>query len=356
MRKFNLVCERNKTSYGYHASYTAHYLKKAGHDVRIVPIFGRGSEIDQIFAKDEFDWRFHKDSPSLMIWHQDNLTKFVGDGPRVAFSAFELETLSEREVFSMRYPDVMIVPSEWAANICRQHRVWAVSCPLGFEPRIFSPKEEEMVPTPHTIFGNFGKWETRKGHDILIDAFNAAFEKDDDVILAMMPHNMFLNATQVNYWESKYKNSKLGSKIQIIPRLDTQLDVSNVMRQIHCGVFPARAEGWNLEALECMALGKEIIVTNCTGHTAFVDDSCRLIDMPDVFERAEDGVFFDGRSVWREFGRASFDQLVEHLRSVHKNRYDRKPNVKATERAFNFTWEKSVQKLTERIPHFRAGE
>jgi glycosyltransferase involved in cell wall biosynthesis len=347
--KLNLVCERNKTSYGYHASYTAHYLLKKGHDVREVSIFGRDNPIDHIFHKDTMSREFHYDSPSLMIWHQDNLTKFVGSGEKFAFTAFELETLSSTEVHSMRYPDLLLVPSEWAVSVCKAHNVRALSCPLGFEPSIFSPKEEEMAPSEVTIFGNFGKWEVRKGHDILIDAFNAAFDKEDNVILAMMPHNFFLSQEQTEAWHSKYLKSKLGSKIRIIPRMDTQFDVSNVMRQIHCAVFPARAEGWNLEALECMALGKDVIITDCTGHKEFIDDSCKLIDMPDIFERAEDGVFFNGRSHWRKFEKDSFDQLVNHLRVVHKNRLDRKQNVKAINKANEFTWEKSISKLEQRI-------
>ena len=36
-----------------------------------------------------------------------------------------------------------------------------------------------------------------------------------------------------------------------------------------CGLFPARAEGWNLELLEMMACGKQVIATNYSAHTEF---------------------------------------------------------------------------------------
>lgn len=349
MKQLNLVCERNRTSYGYHACYTAKYLCKAGVDVATIPIIPyRPQDPDPMFT-DEVVKPFHHDADCLKIWHQHDLAGHTGRGNYFAFSAFELEDLNDQEIYNMKYPDIMLVPTKWAVNVCAASNVRAYACPLGYEPELFSPKEGEMDPSDWTVFGNFGKWEVRKGHDILIDAFNAAFEKDDNVTLAMMPHNFFIREEGNKQWADKYLRSKLGSKIEIIPRMDTQKDVSNVMRQIHCAVFPARAEGWNLEALECMALGKDVIITNCTGHTEFVDNSCRLIDMPDEFERAYDGVFFHGVSRWRRFGKQSFEQLVEHLRAVHKNRGNRKLNNAAINRASEFTWEKSINVLQEKI-------
>ena len=76
-----------------------------------------------------------------------------------------------------------------------------------------------------------------------------------------------------------YKGSGLGNKIRMIPRQKTQNDVYNIMIQTDCGVFPARAEGWNLELLEMMACGKQVIATNYSAHTEFCNpDNCRLIN------------------------------------------------------------------------------
>ena len=165
----------------------------------------------------------------------------------------------------------------------------------------------------------------------------------------MMPTNGFLNPEQTRAWQRMYLESKLVDKVQIVPRVNTHQDVFNIMRQVDCAVFPARAEGWNMEALEMMGCGKEVIITNCTGHTGFIDDSCRKIDMPEEFEAAYDGVFFGGFSKWRKFTKNSFDQLVEHMRNVHRSRVDLKLNQLAVNRADQFTWEKSTNVLAKEI-------
>lgn len=348
--KLNLSAPINKTSFGYWACYTLKYLKNLDCDIRLLPIGNRPDPENQFIqtvreALSHEDFFFY-DSTCLKIWHPFDFTGMTGKY-NIGCTVFELEDLSQREAYSLKYLDKVIVPTKWAADVCLKSGISASVVPLGYEPSLFT--ETENNPSDETIFANFGKWEIRKGHDILIKAFNAAFEKDDNVSLVMMPHNFFLNQSQIRAWEKMYKESKLGEKIQIIPRLENQEDVFNVMKQVNCGVFPARAEGWNLEALELMGCGKDVIITNCTGHTEFVDESCQIIKMKEEFETAFDDVFFKGFSKWRSFSEDSFDQLVEKLRFVHNNRNNRSTNHAAINRAQNFTWEKSIVKLLEEI-------
>ena len=344
-KQLNFTFQYNKTSFGYHGAYTLKHLLTKGWDVRYIPVIsGTKAEVDAGFPQPRYP--FHRKAPSLRLWHPNDMAGFTGE-PKIGFTVFELEDLSQVEEHNLLYPDKVVVPTRWAADICEKHGIKASVVPLGYDPSIFLPSPPE--PGTHTIFGNFGKWEIRKGHDVLIKAFNAAFEKDDEVTLVMMPTNHFLNREQIRAWERMYKESKLGDLIQIIPRVNTHLDVFNIMKQVDCAVFPARAEGWNMEALEMMGCGKEVIITNCTGHTGFVNESCHLVDMKDEFETAYDGVFFSGFSKWRKFTQDSFDQLVEHMRNVHRGRSDLKLNQAAIDRASKFTWELSTNVLAEEI-------
>jgi glycosyltransferase involved in cell wall biosynthesis len=338
----NFTFGYNSTSFGLHGSYTLKYLLKLGWDVRHVPI----GQTQHEPSFPEANTKFHHKAPSLRLWHPNDMAAFTGE-PKIAFTVFELEDLSDIEAHNLLYPDKVVVPTQWAADVCAKSGIKASVVPLGYDPNIFQP----VAPTEssHTIFGNFGKWEIRKGHDVLIKAFNAAFEKDDEVTLVMMPTNRFLSPEQTRAWQRMYLESKLGDKVQIVPRVNTHQDVYNIMKQVDCAVFPARAEGWNMEALEMMACGKEVIITNCTGHTGFVNESCRLIDMKDEFDIAYDGVFFGGFSKWRKFTQDSFDQLVEHMRNVHRLRSDLLLNKAAVDQASKFSWELSTNVLAKEI-------
>ena len=122
-----------------------------------------------------------------------------------------------------------------------------------------------------TVFLNVGKWEVRKGHDILAEAFGKAFARKDDVRLVLLTHNPFYSAEESRQWTDAYRNSPLGEKIQVLEdRLPSQRDVAQVMARADCGVFPFRAEGWNLDLAEMMAMGKNVIATDYSAPTEYL--------------------------------------------------------------------------------------
>ena len=74
------------------------------------------------------------------------------------------------------------------------------------------------------------------------------------------------------------------------------------MSKADCGIFPSRAEGWNLDMLEMMALNKSIITTNYSAHTEFCNkDNSFLIDISET-EPANDGKWFFGQGNWAKIG------------------------------------------------------
>lgn len=355
--KLNLNCPINTTSYGYVSSFFLRELSSKC-DIRHIPIHDNHPDDELLPLLKQYlgRWDFHHDAACLRIWHQHELTTFYGNGPKIGFPIFELESFSPQEIHSLTYPDALFVCSKWAKSVLESNNINNVYVtPLGYDDTIFVPDFTEKRDV--TVFGNFGKFEIRKGHDVLIEAFNAAFEKDDDVLLAMMPTNLFLTKEEANSWINKYKQCKLSDKVQIIPRVRTQRMVYNIMSQIDCGVFPARAEGWNLEALECLACGKHLIITDCTGHTEFAnEENSRLIKMESGFEKAIDNKFFNGHSIWRSFGRNEFDQLVNHLREVHKSNKEGslKSNVVGANSVKQFSWRNSGQTLFNTIKKFNG--
>jgi glycosyltransferase involved in cell wall biosynthesis len=119
------------------------------------------------------------------------------------------------------------------------------------------------------------------------------------------------------------------------------------MRQVDCGVFPARAEGWNLELLELLSCGKHVITTDYSGHTEFVDRNNAKIVEIDSLEVAEDGIWFHRQGEWAELGQRQLDQTVDHMRYIHKQKQENGPqiNLAGIETASKFSWENTVERI-----------
>ena len=290
--------------------------------------------------------------PSVKMWHQNDVHTHIGKGKHIGFPIFELTEFSEEEKLSMSHCDTLFACSQWAKQILIEQGFCPVHVvPLGVDIEIFKPTTPRN--DDKTVFFNCGKWEVRKGHDVLIECFNAAFEPRDNVELWMMCDNPFIGKMN-EQWQNLYKNSKLGHKIKFIPRQNTHEDVYNIMRRVDCGVFPARAEGWNLELLEMMACGKDVIATNITAHTEFCNkDNCYLVDI-DELEQAHDGVFFSGEyGEWASLNDSAKSQLIEHMRTVHgvkEQHTNHMPdevgrNWAGVKTANKFTWENSAKEI-----------
>ena len=329
------------------------------------PHASRQDDIDAVKKGLETAKNFDPKATCVKIWHQNQMAERIGSGKFIGFPIFELDTFTDLEKHHLMACDELFVCSQWAKDVVLtevyptpvghdlfEDRVHVV--PLGVDTEIFKP---QVSRKGKTIFFNCGKWEKRKGHDILLECFNRAFKSDDNVELWMMCHNPFIGEHNQG-WEKLYKNSPLGGKIRMIPRQKTHEDVYNIMKQTDCGVFPARAEGWNLELLEMMACGKDVIATNYSAHTEFCNkDNSFLIDI-DSLEPAHDGVFFTGgHGEWASFNDSAKSQLIEHMRNVHGakqqylNGWDKHMrdlcslNRAGIETANKFTWENSAKEL-----------
>jgi glycosyltransferase involved in cell wall biosynthesis len=350
----NIIAPFNTVSYGYVSCYLFQELNRLGVNLAADCIpnknqFSAEPKFQNIkFYTDNFSTNFYHDAPCLKIWHQHDLRGFVGKGKSIGFPIFELNRFTPEEKHNLEYPDELLVCSEWAkTTVLRETNRNSDTIhvvPLGVDTGLF--KTVEPVQTSTTTFGNFGKWELRKGHDVLMTAFSKAFEPDDDVELIMSPHNFFLTPQQTQDWVNYYGQSKLGSKIKIANRQQTHEEVYNLMKIVDCGVFPARAEGWNLEILELMSCGKHIITTNCTGHTEFCNKDNSMLVEVDQMESAVDGVFFFGQGDWFSMGDSQVDQLVEHMRDFHQNKKGT-INSKGVDTADSLTWANTASKIVD---------
>ena len=293
------------------------------------------------------------DAPCVKIWHQHDMTQFSGKGLRIGFPFFELDSFTDVEKHHLNSLDGLFVASKWAKQICEEHldipkdNIFVV--PLGVDRNIFH--EADSPTSDNTIFFNCGKWEMRKGHDFIFQWFNEAFSEDDNVELWMMNSNPHYTKEEENKWNALYTNSKLGSKITLLPRAKTQQEVYNIMSKIHCGIFPSRAEGWNLELLELMSCGKHVIATDYSAHTEFcTPENCHTIEVTEK-EPAFDGRWFLGQANWAKISEKTKRQAISHMQNIHTqhNNNTLKENIAGIETSKLFSWDNSARKILQHV-------
>jgi glycosyltransferase involved in cell wall biosynthesis len=289
----------------------------------------------------------------LKIWHEHSLAERIGSGEFGAYVFFEIDTFDDRRKKHVESTDVLFVASKWAKNVVLSNTDLSSSdvfvAPCGVDTDVFYHIPNRMK-NEKCIFFTCGKWEYRKGHDIIIEAFNRAFDSNEDVELRMMCDNPFLNPTESRYWTNKY----LDDRISLIGRVDNQSTLAFIMGQADCGIFPSRAEGWNLELLEMMACGRHCIATNYSAHTEFCNsENCMLIDI-DEKEKAFDGKFFHGLGEWAKLGENQIDHLSFYLKDFYRKWLDNEDlvNYNGIETAKKFSWAKTASIIKGGFEHY----
>jgi glycosyltransferase involved in cell wall biosynthesis len=353
----NIIGPVNNLGYGY---TTLNILKKLSPQVAYWPM-GQPSVFTQedhnvVAHAIQMAKMFDVNAPCLRIWHQHDMAQFVGKGTRIGFPIFELDAFSELEAHHLKSTDKLFVCSHWAKHIIHQElgleedRVSVV--PLGVDTNLFRPSQDVRTKDNATVFFNCGKWEKRKGHDILAQVFDSAFRTVDNVELWLMCDNPFLSKEQTEEWKNLYRNLEIGHKVRFIDRVGTHQEVYNIMSKVDCGVFPSRAEGWNLELLELMACGKHVITTDYSAHTEFCnEENSMLIPINDT-EKAYDGIWFDGnKGEWAHFDADSQYNLISRMRSFHNDKQSgrTKVNVAGIETANNFTWNRTAKEILRHV-------
>jgi len=278
------------------------------------------------------------------------------------YTFFENE-LTARSIENSKKYDLILGGSTWCRD--RMLEKGINNCGVliqGIDPEIFFPISQEKGQDNFVIFSG-GKFELRKGQDLLLKAFRILQEKHKDIILVNCWYNIWPESMKLmsysQYIDFEYREGCSWTEVMTCIYEINGLDVSRIvthdivpnemLREIYTntdiGVFPNRCEGGtNLVLMEYMACGKPVIASNTSGHkdiitteNALLLDDLRNINIVDI----------EGKLIsrWQE---PSLEQLITTIEYAYHHRAEIKNlGRKSGEDLANFTWEKTAIRLLD---------
>jgi glycosyltransferase involved in cell wall biosynthesis len=345
MKNLNVSAPINKTGYGVASLNIIKRLTKF-YNISYFPMGSIDVENQENYdiVKSVYDKQYEFDYSAnyFKIWHQFALADRIGNKKSNynALSFFELDKLNEVEKHHINYVDQMFVTSNWAKEVLKNNdiKTKVKVAPLGVDMSVFDYKKYTKPKNDKYVFLNLGKWEVRKGHDILHKIFSDALpEQYAELWLMTAEHtNSYSSKEEIQKWHQLYNRPN----IKIIPSVNSHEEVAQLISQADCCIFPSRAEGWNMELLESMAMNKPVIATNYSAHTEFcTKDNCFLIDVSET-EPAHDGKVFQGQGNWAKLGPKQLDMCIDYMRYVLAQRIT--TNENGLETARKFSWENTA--------------
>ena len=215
----------------------------------------------------------------------DQQTRFRGK-PNVAYIFSEWSPVTPEQRGNLLAFDVLVAGSEWNAQVIRGAGFTCAAVPQGVDSEVFKPIAAPRDERRFVIYSG-GKWEPRKGQDIVIKAAKVMQERHADVALV---------ASWVNLWgggDGYEEARRAGVRLNGLPML-SQRNLARVMNQTDVGLFPNRCEGGtNLVLMDYLACGKPVVASVTTGQRDVLEnDYCLPLSGSDdeVLEQSISGL------------------------------------------------------------------
>lgn len=254
--------------------------------------------------------------------------------------------------------DELWVPSNFVRDVFLQNGVQAdriTVIPNGYDPNIFSPEGTRFRPQGcrDFVFLFVGGAIRRKGFDLLLEAYQAAFLAGESVTLVVLASGSF-GAYQHNSLSAELRAASANPKHpHVLPIFETIGDpmLADLYRGADAFVLPYRGEGFGMPLLEAMACGKPVITTSagpatdfCRASESYLVPAQQEIVPDDPPERLGP---MTGSFTWFE---PNFSELVHILRHVYENRREAAARGKAAAKSVrHLTWLSARKQYEARI-------
>jgi glycosyltransferase involved in cell wall biosynthesis len=195
-------------------------------------------------------------------------------------------------------------------------------------------------------FVTSGDLSTRKGTDVLLEAFQEAFPVENDVRL-LIKSNHTLNWGKLSLPKDK--------RIEfILDRLSPKLYL-DLLNKSHCFVFPSRAEGFGLPPLEAMSTGMPTIIHDWSGLSSMANKKFCYVIEPSGKITAEKYQYPEEYKDIGYWGEPNKQALVDTLRYIydHKDIAIKKGKLASNWVRDKWDWKEPIKEMMMDISHVK---
>jgi|GEM_PF-199711 len=275
------------------------------------------------------------------------------------YTFFEYE-LSEDALRNAQQYDLIIGGSTWNEKKLKEKGINNSSALIqGIDPDLFYPGEKMRNNDLFVIFSG-GKFELRKGQDLVLKAFQLMHQKYPDMILLNAWYNMWPETVKsmsqskhinFDYKGDTWKNFMInlcqingidGNRVFTLP-----ITPNKKLREIYLnsdiGLFPNRCEGGtNLVLMEYMACGKPVIASYNSGHKDILTESNSLL----LNSMHEFRLYDNSNKTIADWEEPDLEEIIDRIEFAYHNRTEIK-NIgrNAGVHLKKFTWENAAVNL-----------
>jgi glycosyltransferase involved in cell wall biosynthesis len=332
-------------------------LDARGHGVR--PLYLYGADHDEQLAAGRLHPRIAElqrapldlRAPQVVYAPGDRFSKNSG-AYRVGFTMHEVDRLPRAWVEQANQLDEIWTPTAWGAGVFAESGVTRpiFVVPLGVDPVRMSPGPGRTRLAGRTVFLSVFEWGARKGWDLLLRAYRAAFRPSDPVLLVLKVDSRAPGASPAREIAALLPEPSPPVALLYNQALAPER-LAELYHSADCFVLPTRGEGWGMPALEAMACGVPAIVTAWSGPSAFVTpENGYPLPISGLAPADERNPYYRGAR-WAEPDEAALVELLRRAAGHPEER--REKGRRAAEDALRWSWDRALDVVEGRLAAIR---
>ena len=262
--------------------------------------------------------------------------------------------------------EVTGIPSDWVEQANALDEVWVPSSfnretfaasgvtrpilvmPLGVDTDYFHPFISSRKLDDRFVFFSVFEWGERKAPEVLLQAYNQEFSREDDVLLVLKVINTDPALNIERQVEAMGLRPDRAPVVLVLNQSVPTYQMGALYCSSDCFVLPTRGEGWGMPTLEAMACGLPTISTPWSAQTEFFNEEMGYpIKIKGFIPAVAKCPYYQGF----EWADPDTDHLAYLMRHVYENPQEARAkglraSVSAREK---WTWLEAARRIKRRL-------
>lgn len=292
-----------------------------------------------------------RDKPCFKLWHLNGSLESFSD-KTLLLTFYELDAPTKAEI-NIAKNNRVAFSSKYTQEVFSAYGVDSLYLPLAFDSYNFSKSNKEYTDDGRITFTVCGKFEKRKNHAKMIQAWIKKYGNNPKYFLQCAIYNGFLPdhekqnqaITQHLTGGQKYFNVNFYGPMLQNSVYNDFLNATNIMLGMSGG------EGWGLPEFTATALGKHSVILNAHGYKDWADEKNSVLVAPSGKQEAYDNFFFHKGAPFNQGNIFDFDE-DEFIAGCEKaiKRFEANPvNEAGLKLQEQFSKEKFVKTVLENV-------
>jgi len=291
-----------------------------------------------------------RDTPTVKLWHLNGgLDSFSKKHTLLTF--YELDQPTKAEINTAKNCDNLIFTSSYSKEVFSQFQIKSHVIPLAFDKYHFKTLDKKYFDDGRIVFNLCGKFEKRKHHKKIIQAWLKKFGNNKKYFLQCTLFNPFLSEDQNKSFFAECLAGKNYFNIQFLGHMPSNEVYNDYLNSANIIIGMSGGEGWGLPEFHSVGLGKHSVILNASGYKEWATEENSILINPSGKIEIYDGIFFKQGAPFNQGLIFDFseDDFISGCEEAIK-RFNKSPiNKKGLQIQKKFTVENTLDKLLKII-------